>query len=102
MDAGREQTETTKLLMEQKTLFCKLLLLEIEKYEQSLNKLNKSSTRKNVENRNNKILNDEDTKYDDNYYSGPKWTGFQSLDEVDEFGREYYHGVLKAITKKKI
>lgn len=105
MDTGREQTETTKLLLEQKTLFCKLLLLEIEKYEQNVNKLNKSSSKNKVENIN---VMEEDTKYDggnttlsiDNPES--QWQGFKELDDVESFGRQYYHGVLNAITNNEI
>ena len=108
MDTGREHRETTKLLMEQKTLFCNILLLEIEKYEQSLNKLNKSSLKNKAEKSsdNYNITIQEDTKHDgingDDEDNEVKWTGFQSLDEVEVFGREYYHGVLHAITKNLI
>eukprot|EP01083_Nonionella_stella_P049635 132198_1 len=83
MDDAKEPTNvnTAKLLFEQKQLFCKLLLLEIEKYEQSLSQSQPAKTR----------VERKESRNED-------WQGFQSEQEVQEFGRNYFDIILNSIT----
>lgn len=80
MATKMQHNDTAKELSKQKQLFCKLLLLEIEKYEQSLGQIQKSN---------------EPQQQKEEY--GDDWKGFSSLEEAEEFGRAYYHELLNAV-----
>lgn len=109
MATGSDSTEkTTKLLIEQKQLFCKLLLLEIEKYEQHVKQIPVLKDIQNYKRENNisddKPFKNNEYKYDENDMLNStelKWLGFKSFEQVEHFGRSYYHGVLSAITNNE-
>ena len=73
-----------KELSDQKQLFCKLLLLEIEKYESAVQKVKDSPTDDGKEDVGDEVV---------------EWGGFKQAGDAEDFGRGYYHSILRTITE---